>query len=234
MTMPPLHPLHAHYDAIWERSRDAIREGDIDCDPRLVRGPDPRRGLTVIARPNAPLAARFDRLLDQLGEIEPQQYRHPPADMHVTILSLFTVCEDYHGQLARCEEYRAAVRDAVQGVPPFEIEFRGLTASRGAVLAQGIPRGDTLDALRERLRAQLRARGLDASLDGRYKLITAHATLLRFMRPLAQPARFADALAGLRDAPLGTMQVSSVELALNDWYMSSGSLQTIDTFELAM
>jgi 2'-5' RNA ligase len=227
------HSLQTHYDGIWERSADALRAGQIDCDPRLALGPDPRRGLTVIARPQAPLASRFERLLDQLGEIEPHQYRHPLADMHVTILSLFTVCEDYHGQLARCEDYRAAVREAVLGMPAFEIEFRGLTASRGAVLAQGFPRDATLDALRERLRTQLRARGLDASLDQRYKLVTAHATLLRFMRPLAQPGRFAEALAGLRDAPLGTMRVQSVELALNDWYMSSGTLRHVETYELA-
>lgn len=228
-----LHPLHAHYDAIWERASDAIRAGDIDCDPRLALGPDPRRGLTVIARPDAALAARFGHVLDQLAGIDPHQYRHPLADMHVTILSLFTVCEDYHAQLARCEDYRAAVHAAVQGSPAFEIEFHGITASRGAVLAQGIPCDDSLGALRERLRVQLRARGLDASLDQRYKLVTAHSTLLRFMRPLAQPARFAEAIGALRDAPLGRMRVESVELALNDWYMSSGTLRHIETFELA-
>jgi 2'-5' RNA ligase len=232
MTLLP-HPLQAHYDAIWERSLDAIRASSIDIDPRLGNKPDPRRGLTVIARPDAVLASRFEGLLDRLCEIEPGQYRHPLADMHVTILSLFTVCEDYHGQLARCDDYRAAVRAAVESAPSFEIEFRGITASRGAVLAQGFPRDGAIDALRERLRTQLRARGLDASLDQRYKLVTAHATLLRFMRPLAQPARFAEALAGLRDAPLGSMRVRSVELALNDWYMSNGTLRQIETFGLA-
>jgi 2'-5' RNA ligase len=231
MTTLP-HPLHAHYDAIWDRSFAAIRAGDVDCDPRLALGPDPRRGLTVIARPDVSLAARFERLLDGLCAIEPGQYRHPRADLHVTALSLFTVCEDYHAQLARCDDYRAAVREAVAGMPAFDIELRGITASRGAVLAQGFPGDGTLDALRERLRAQLRTRGLDASLDQRYKLVTAHATLLRFVRPLTQPARFADALAGLRDAPLGTMRVASLELALNDWYMSSGTLRHIETFGL--
>jgi len=232
MTTLP-HPLQAHYDAIWERSLDAIRTSSIDIDPRLGNKPDPRRGLTVIARPDPLLAQRFDGLLHKLCEIEPGQYRHPLADMHVTILSLFTVCEDYHGQLARCGDYRAAVRDAVAGSPAFEIEFKGITASRGAVLAQGFPRDGAIDALRERLRTQLRARGLDASLDQRYKLITAHATLLRFMQPLTQAARFAEALAGLRDAPLGLTRVQSVELALNDWYMRSGTLRHIETFELA-
>jgi len=46
------------------------------------------------------------------------------------------------------------VQAALAGMPGFEIEFRGLTASRGAVLAQGFPRDAT------RPRAQLRARAL--------------------------------------------------------------------------
>lgn len=44
---------------------------------------------------------------------------------------------------------------ALAGMPGFEIEFRGLTASRGAVRAQGFPRDAT------RPRAQLRARFAD-------------------------------------------------------------------------
>lgn len=226
-------PLRSHYDAIWARAEPALRRGDIDCDARLAQGPDARRGLTLIARPGALLAARFTALLADLGGIEPRQYPHPPADMHVTILSLFTVCDDYQPQLARLDDYRDAVRDAAAGLPAFDIDFRGITASRGAVLAQGYPCGATLDTLRERLRSALRTRGLDGSLDQRYRLVTAHATLLRFVQPLAQPARFADALAALRDEPFGTMRVESLELVLNDWYMSSGSLQTIETLALA-
>jgi hypothetical protein len=41
------HPLQAHYDAMLARHR---------CDPR--------RGLSVIARPDAALAARFSELLE--------------------------------------------------------------------------------------------------------------------------------------------------------------------------
>ena len=233
MDQPAPHPLQARYDAIRDGAAAAIRAGDIELDPRLAQGPDPRRGLTVIARPDAALAARFAQLLDALDTQAPGQYRHPPADMHLTILSLFTVCEDYHDQLRRLDDYRDAVRSAVAGVPSFDIDFRGVTASRGAVLAQGFPCSETLDALRERLRGALRARGLDASLDQRYRLVTAHATLMRFTRPLAQPRQFADALEEWRETPLGTMRVAQVGLVQNDWYMSSGSLRMIETLNLA-
>jgi len=226
------HPLQSRYDAIWTDAAGAIRAGDVDLDRRLAEGGDPRRGLTVIARPDAATAACFARLLDQLDALETGQYRHPVADMHVTVLSLFTVCEDYRAQLRRLDDYRAAVRAALAGMPAFEIEFHGVTASRGAVLAQGYPADTTLDTLRERLRAELRARALDGALDQRYRLVTAHSTLMRFVKPLAQPARFADALAALRTAPLGTTRIERLALVHNDWTMRSEVLRTIDTFAL--
>lgn len=224
--------LQAHYDAMWERAHGAIAAGDIERDRRVLAGPDPRRGLTLIARPGPALAARFDALLDRLAQAEPGQYRHPPADMHLTVLSLFTVTEDPGAQLAQLEAYRAAVHAAVEGMEAFEVGFAGITLSRGAVMACGYPRDLALESLRERLRAQLKARGLDGSLDQRYRLVTAHASLFRFAAPLQQPARFAALLRELRREPLGSMHVDRLELVVNDWTMSSGSLQRVDVLRL--
>lgn len=224
--------LQAYYDAMWTRAHGAIAAGDIECDERVLAGPDPRRGLTLIARPGPLLSARFDALLDRLAQAEPGQYRHPPADMHLTVLSLFTVTEEPGAQLARLDAYRAAVHAAVAGMEPFEIGFEGITLSRGAVMACGYPRGPALEALRARLRVQLRARGLDASLDQRYRLVTAHASLFRFAAPLRQPARFAALLEELRTEPLGSMRVDQLELVVNDWYMSNAQLEQVELLRL--
>ena len=224
--------LQAYYDAMWTRAHGAIAAGDIERDERVLAGPDPRRGLTLIARPGPALGARFDALLDRLAQAEPGQYRHPPADMHLTVLSLFTVTEEPGAQLARLDAYRAAVHAAVAGMEPFEIGFEGITLSRGAVMACGYPRGPALEALRARLRVQLRARGLDASLDQRYRLVTAHASLFRFAAPLRQPARFAALLEELRTEPLGSMRVDQLELVVNDWYMSNAQLEQVELLRL--
>ncbi|MFK3736839.1 2'-5' RNA ligase family protein [Massilia sp. TN1-12] len=234
MTTSPQPPdLTRHYDAMWDRAFAAVAAGDIDCDTRLAAGPDPRRGLTVIARPGPALAARLDALLDRLAALEPGQYRHPPSDMHMTVLSLFTVADDAAPALERLADYRAAAHAAAAGIEAFEVAFAGITLSRGAVLARGFPRGPQLERLRARLREELHERGLDALLDERYRLVTAHATLLRFVQPLRDPARFAAALALLRDAPLGTMRVDRVELVVNDWTMSRSTLERIDTLALS-
>lgn len=224
--------LQAYYDAMWTRAHGAIAAGDIERDERVLAGPDPRRGLTLIARPGPALAARFDALLDRLARAEPGQYRHPPADMHLTVLSLFTVTDHPAAQLARLDAYRAAVHAAVAGMEPFEIGFEGITLSRGAVMACGYPRGPALEALRERLRVGLRARGLDASLDQRYRLVTAHASLFRFAAPLRQPARFAALLEELRTEPHGSMRVDQLELVVNDWYMSNAQLEQVELLRL--
>lgn len=230
--MSDLPDLHAHYDAMWDRAWPAVSSGDVDCDTHLAGGLDPRRGLTLVARPGPALAARFGALQDRLTDADPRQYRQPRTDLHVTILSLFTVTADYAPHLARRADYAAAVRAAVAGLPAFDIDFDGITISRGAVLARGVPRDGTLELLRARLRDALRASGLDGSLDQRYRLVTAHSTLLRFVAPPQDPARLAAVLAGLRAMPLGTIRVDTLALVVNDWYMSNAAVEAVATWTL--
>jgi 2'-5' RNA ligase len=224
--------LQIHYDTMWDRAFGAVTRGDIDCDTRLAAGRDLRRGLTLIARPGPALQARFAFILDRLALSEPQQYRYPATDMHVTILPLFTAVENPVLELARLSDYIASVHAALDGIKAFDIKFSGLTMSRSAVLAQGFPCGPALETLRQRLRTQLRDAGLDASLDQRYRLITAHSTLFRFVAPLHRPQHFAAQLGRLRHEPLGCMHVNEVELVVNDWYMSRSSLDCIATVPL--
>ena len=217
---------------MWDRAWPHVAAGDVDCDTHLAGGLDPRRGMTLIARPDPSLADGFAHVQDRLAGADARQYRQPRADLHVTVLSLFTVTEDYPPHLARRADYAAAVLDAVESLPAFDIDFDGITISRGAVLARGFPRDGTLELLRARLREALRACGLDGMLDQRYRLVTAHSTLLRFTAPPADPARFAAALAELRGMPLGTMRVDTLQLVVNDWYMSSAAVEPIETLAL--
>jgi 2'-5' RNA ligase len=224
--------LQSHYDAMWDRAWPAVSRGDVDCDLHLAGGLDPRRGISLIARPAPALAARLADLQDRLADADPRQYRQPLSDLHMTVLSPFTVTEHCAPYLARRADYATAVRAAVADVPAFDVDLTGITTSRGAVLVRGFPRDDTLERLRTRLRDVLRVCGLGAGLDQRYRLVTAHMTVLRFVAPPADPARLAAALAALRDAPLGTMTVDTLELVVNDWYMSSAAVEPIERFTL--
>lgn len=226
--LPPDTPdqpdLHSHYDAMWSHAWPAVAAGAVDLETHLTGGRDPGRGLTVIARPGPALAAGCEVVLDQLATADPRQYRQPRADLHLTVLSLFSVTDAFAPHLAQRAAYVAGARAAVADLPAFDVDFTGITISRGAVVARGFPRDDTLAVLRSRLRDALRARGLGATLDQRYRLVTAHMTLMRFAAPPRDPARLAAALAELRDAPLGTMRVEALELVVNDWYMSDAAV----------
>lgn len=231
---PANQSLATHYDAMWGQAYGAIARREVDCDTRLATGPDPCRGISLVARPGQALRARIDHVLDRLADAEPEQYRYPAADLHMTILSLLTVSANAAIHPGLVDDYRGAVEAAMDGIDAFEIGFDGIALSRGAVMARGFPRGPSLEALRERLRTQLRERVLDGALDRRYRLVTAHMTLLRFTEPLRDAARYAALLYALRDDRLGTLRIDHAQLVVNDWYMSSQSLVQVATLPLRM
>lgn len=227
------HPLVARYDALWQQSAPAVASGAARLDLWATRkAEDERRGLTLLARPAPPVADALAVFLDALRALEPAQYYQPRADQHVTVLSLFTATADYRPHLARLDAYRAAVDEALAATPPFAVDFTGVTLAPDAVLAQGFPRDDTLALLRDRLRAALRARGLGVSLDERYRLETAHMTLVRFVTPLRDPARFVAALEKARSLPFGTTRVTTLALVVGDWYQSSERAQAVHDYQL--
>jgi 2'-5' RNA ligase len=194
---------------------------------------DARRGVTLLARPSARVASSIVQFLDELRALEPEQYYHPRSDLHLTVLSLFTATVDHAPYLAHLDDYRAAVAESLDGLARFTVDTIGVTLTQGAVLAKGFPRDGTLTHVRERLRASLAERGLGATVDGRYRLETAHTTLVRFTAPLRNPERFVDALAAARWRPFGTTVVDRLELTLADWYQSSESSQPIAEQRLA-
>ena len=229
----PEHELKERYALLWRGAITRIRSGAIEIDPVLAeKQTDLRRGLTVIIRPGLAVRRRVAALLEDLRAIEPDQYYYDPAEFHVTFLSLFTATVEHVRFFARSREYEAAVDCALAEVRPFKIRFSGITASPGAVMVQGFPESEALNAGRERLRRELRARGLTEGLDERYRLETAHITVVRFRRRLGDAERFARALERWRAAELGATEVESPRLVRNDWYMSRGNLELVRGWKL--
>ncbi|NTU80502.1 MAG: hypothetical protein HGA45_14170 [Chloroflexales bacterium] len=185
------HPLHAHYDGFWQMARPALATGAVELDPHLSGAqPDGRRGLSLILRPPAAIAATLGAFLAEAAQLEPGQYIYPVADLHLTVLSLFTATVQYQPHYARLARYRAATDAALQGAAPVRIAFRGITAVRGAVMIQGFPADEGLNQLRDRLRQELHAVGLGGELDRRYQIRAAHLIAIRFAAPLCDAAGF--------------------------------------------
>lgn len=225
--------LRERYDRLWSANIGKIRDGAIQQDAVLASGlPDKRRGLTAIARPFPQVRRRVAEFLDDLRRLEPDQHYYAASEFHVTILSLFTATTDYERFLARTGQYVAAVDSAVCHAAPIEIEFAGVTISPGAVMIQGFCDDDALNEVRDALRLQLQANGLAEGVDARYRLETAHMTVVRFRDRLLNGERFATALERARERRFGTTRIRKVSLVKNDWYMTEQALETVARYRL--
>jgi 2'-5' RNA ligase len=225
--------LPERYNRLWNSALPAIRSGAIEIDATLAnRISDRRRGFTLIAQPSMETQQRVLKFLDTLKAIDPEQYYYAPDSLHVTVLSLFTATEAHERFSQQQKEYQAAVESAVMGTPSLEIQFNGITASSGAVMIQGFPRGDTLERLRERLRETLQSRNLAEGLDTRYRLVTAHMTVVRFRQPLQDSSRFAEKLKEFRGIKFGSSDIEVLRLVENDWYMSPQNLKFLSDYPL--
>jgi 2'-5' RNA ligase len=218
---------------MWSGSIGRIRSGDVEIDPVLAAGKaDGRRGMTLVMRPGPEIQRRVGMSLDELRALEPDQYYYHAAELHVTFLAMFTATENSAPLLARSADYAAAISASAERLRPFPLEFTGLTASPGAIVAQGFCDADALNEARDDLRQELHNRGLGEGLDGRYRLETAHMTLVRFRAPLRDPGLFANALEKLRAVKFGAFAVDALELNENDWYMSRGQTQCVRRYAL--
>ena len=225
--------LTQRYDALWQEARPAFLSGREQIDPLLQEHlPDARRGLTVIFRPQPAMAAQVAGWLGELAVTAADQYFYTLGQLHVTVLSLFTATPEYAPFFARLPRYLAALEAALAALPPFAVAFRGVTASRAAVMVQGFPEDHTLEHARTALRAALMQAELGGDLDRRYRLTTAHLSVLRLRAPLANPARFVAQLDAARSRDFGVTQVDELLLVANDWYMTPGVVEVVRRYPL--
>ncbi|MCB2379219.1 mutarotase [Hymenobacter sp. BT635] len=217
--------LLAHYDALRAEALRHFASGTPALDPWLRPGaaPDTRRGLTLLARPPASVTAAIEALLADFRGLEPAQYYYPATDIHLTILSLISCASGFSLDLIDPAAYQAAVREILQSAHPFTIRYAGLTASPGALIVQGFPLDEGLEELRGKVREYFRRSGLRHSIDQRYRLQTAHSTVVRFRSTLQQPVRMAERIRRAEHQFIGDFEVDTVELVFNDWYQRAAN-----------
>lgn len=224
--------LHTLYTHLRETAFAQLKAGHAALDPLLDSANDRRRGLTLLARPQSEVRQKLQELLQELAQLEPEQYYYPIEDLHITLLSLISCYPGF--TLAQIDplSYTALVEKALRDIPAFRVEFSGLTASPSCVMAQGFPEGEAISQLRHNLRTLFQASPLQQSIDQRYTLQTAHCTLVRFRRPLSHPMKFLEKLQEYQAYAFGVSWVQEVELVYNDWYQRQAETKVIHTFQL--
>lgn len=228
--------LPAHYDKMWATAQDALRCGEAEQDPLIFADQDNRRGLTLLTRPPASVLAMIDHLAADLRRLEPDQYVYPAGDIHVTILSIISCYEGFTLDLIDATAYTDAVNAVLRstGTGPFGLHFSGVGASPGSVVVQGFPLDDGLEALRRATRSHFQHSGLPQSIDLRYRLQTAHSTVMRFATRPANPNRLLEYLKEHRDDFIGAFEVNTVELVYNDWYQRAANTVSLGQWALPL
>lgn len=226
-------PLQATYDALRQAALPRLACGEADLDPLLDSAQDTRRGITLLARPPAPIAVALAKMMAEFQLTEPAQYYYPPTDIHLTILSIISCYSAFKLNDINPVNYCSALRQIIQFIPPFRLTYQGLTASAGGILVQGFPQGNGLDELRAAIRDLFQHADLQQSIDKRYSIQTAHSTIIRFKSPLQNPAKLLANLKKYEGCFFGSFEVSKLELVYNDWYQRAENTVVLDEYLLS-
>lgn len=226
-------PEQIIYERLWQEAALAFDRGEVRLDAFLKSRPgDARRGITLVTRPDAALCASVKNFLDEISAVAPEQHFYQPSEFHLTMLSVIPGSESWRQPAQRLQDYLAALDEVLKGRPPFSVAFRGVTATPEAVMIQGFSEGSALAQLRDDLRVALAGRGLGENLDRRYKIATAHLTVVRFSTPMKDWRPLKSLLAANRDRDFGTACFRALQLIEGDWYASVNTVRTLREYPL--
>ena len=221
------------YEQLWSEAMVAFELGKPQLDPHLPdKANDLRRGVSLSFWLPASIRDRIKNFLDQIAADFPGQYIYQPEELHVTIATLISATEHWQQEFGDVDFFRAILREILARHPPFQVEFRGVTAAPNAVLVQGFPVGNVLENIRADLRRTFVERGFPNRLDRRYPNSAAHVTAMRFCKPDSDWQRLAAALKASRQIQFGTMQVDKLQLLWGDWYASANRVRVLEEFPL--
>ncbi|MBZ4676231.1 MAG: mutarotase [Anaerophaga sp.] len=224
--------LAQHYNNLYHESLQKIKTDHYQVDHLIDSLSDNRYGLTLLFRPDEKVKSAIEGFLDEAKKVEPHQYFYPASDIHVTVMSVISCYEGFDLFKIALKEYIDIIQECIKGMSRFDIEFRGLTASPSCLIVQGFPKDDTLNKIRDSLRENFKNSDLEQSLDKRYTLKTAHATVLRLRDKLNNKDEFINKIEEYRNRYFGCSTVKSVELVSNDWYMRKNRVKELYSFRL--
>ena len=211
----------------------AFERNDLELDRHLPdKSDDLRRGLSLALRPCLKVRKAIQEFLNPLQIAAPGQYFYRPEEFHVTVLAIIPGSEFWRDKIQHLAAYQSIIAEVLQRHRKFSITFQGVTASRGGVMIQGFPHDDTLDQMRDDLRESLEANQLGEQLDARYRIKTAHITVMRFCEANLNAKPLLALLAANRATDFGETRVENLELILGDWYASADTARTLQEYKL--
>lgn len=222
--------IKEHYDRLYENSIQQIRGNNYSIDNQIDSVSDKRFGLTLIIRPDTETKNKIQVFLDELKEIDPDQYYYPNSDIHITVMSIISCYDDFDVASISILDYVAIIEKSLVDIGKIEINFQGVTASPSAIMLQGFTNTNSLNDLRNNLRTQFKDSGLEQSIDKRYSIQTAHSTVARFRKPISNKEKLLAIVEKYRDYNFGKFKVDSYYLVYNDWYQREKRVKELHKF----
>ncbi|PML43598.1 hypothetical protein BCT35_17060 [Vibrio lentus] len=216
--------IQSIYDDMWQRFEFALKHNEYELDPYLSDlENDTRRGITALAylnQGNRSTINEITRFQKEVRELEPEQYYHPSNELHLTILSVISCLPEFALTEIDVNSYIDVFRSTLKNAGKIEIRYHGVSASPNCIVIQGFPTSDTLERLRNELRTQLTEAGVRVTFDSRYKLVTAHSSIIRFKAPLNDAQQLLALCQRYRNHDFGRVVLEDFELVFNNWYQN--------------
>ncbi len=224
--------LEAHYKNLYKESIEKISNDDYQIDDLIHSPSDNRFGITLLARPSKKVKDNIQKFLSKLEIIEPEQYYYANSDIHITVMSIISCYDGFRLKDIALSEYIKHVNDSLINDPNIEIKFKGVTASPSCIMIQGFMNNESLNKIRNKLRDNFKNSTLEQSIDKRYSIQTAHATVVRFTKKLNEKSDFLKLIEDYKDHDFGSFKIKTLELVYNDWYQKEKHVKKLFNFNI--
>nr|WP_209309717.1 mutarotase [Tamlana crocina] len=164
--------------------------------------------------------------------IAPNQYYYPDSDIHITVMSIISCYDGFDLSRIDLSKYVDIIKKSIAKTSEIKIQFKGLTASPLCIMVQGFMANESLTEIRDHLRFHFKNSDLQHSLDQRYAIQTAHATIVRFSNKIVNKTAFLSTVEAFKNCNFGTFKVDQLELVFNDWYQKEQHVKTLYRFNL--
>ena len=224
--------LKKHYRKLYNESIDEISSDEYEVDNLIDSKLDQRFGITLLIRPSNEVKDKIQVFLNELKIIDPNQYYYPNSDIHITVMSIISCYEGFDIKKIELSKYIDIIKKCLPSNKHLQIQFKGLTASNSCIMLQGFMTNNLLNNIRNNLRTEFKKTVLEQSLDKRYSIQTAHATIVRFKEHLTDKNAFLKKIDNYAAYDFGTFDVKKIEFVYNDWYQRKKFVKKLYEFDI--
>ena len=223
--------LDDFYEQLWSKALASFEKQEFELDPLIDNKSDFRRGLTLLIRPDQKTKKNISIFLNELKDVDPNQYYYPPSDFHITVMSIISCYQGFNLDMVSIDKYLKIIEKSIKNILNEKIVFKGITASGSCMMLKGFPETGALNQLRDNLRQKFGASDLMNSIDSRYKINAAHLTVMRFKNNPKNLTRLLKSLEKYRDVNFGEFEVKKFDFVFNDWYLKKENTRTLNVFK---